>query len=84
MRKISYISIDGVNPLQTSIMQFVDFWVHEKKTPIPLQAILSHMKQEGVKEVTTVNAINILLRKGYIRRAIVTSNKSSFVQLRRV
>lgn len=65
-------------------MQFVDWWVHNQKTPIPLKAIIEEMKRQEVKSFTAVNAINSLLRKGYIRRAYTISNKTYFVQLRRV
>lgn len=73
-----------VNRLQQDIMCFIEWWVHEKKTPIPLKAIIKKMKDKGIKDFTTTFAINSLLKKGYIRRAIVISNTTSFVQLKRV
>jgi hypothetical protein len=72
------------NELQRSIMRFVDTWAREVKTPIPRKAIITHMVSVGVKDCTVINALNSLLRKGYIRRAVAISNKTSFVQLRRV
>jgi len=79
-----YVDFVDVNALQQDIMCFIEWWVHEKKTPIPLKAIIKKMKENKVKDFTTTNAINSLLRKGYIRRAIIISNTTSFVQLRRV
>ena len=72
-----------INPLQHKIMVFVDGWARTKKKPIPLQEIKSHMVKQGVKTFTTINAINVLVKKRYIRRAIgIPSNRTSFVQLR--
>jgi hypothetical protein len=65
-------------------MQFVDIWVHMEKTPVPLNEIIARMQADGIKSFTTINAINSLLKKGYIRRALTISNKTFFVQLRRV
>lgn len=84
MGKTVYVSISDINNLQSDIMKFVDTWVHEKKTPIPLKEIVLNMTDNGVKNFTTIKALNSLLKKGYIRRAVTISNKSSFVQLRRV
>lgn len=65
-------------------MLFVDRWVREKKTPVPHREIIGEMKKQKVHDFTTVNAINALLRKGYIRRACTISNKTFYVQLRNV
>lgn len=82
--KTVYTSFSELNTLQTNIMKFVGWWAHEKKTPIPLKEIIANMTKEGVKSPTTIKSINVLLKKGYIRRAVVISNKSYFVQLRSV
>lgn len=79
-----YTSLSELNVLQTNIMKYIDWWVHEKKTPIPLREIIDNMTKEGTKDQTTIKAIQVLLRKGYIRRAIITSNKSYFVQIKSV
>ena len=63
-------------------MRFVDRWARTEKTPVPLQKIISEMKDQGVQDFTTIKSIGRLLKKGYIRRAIVISNKAFFVQLR--
>jgi len=79
-----YTGLSELDKLQTKIMRYVDWWVHEKKTKIPRKAIIDNMTKQGIKEQTTIKAIQVLLRKGYIRRAIVISNKSYFVQLRSI
>jgi hypothetical protein len=42
------------------------------------------MVKDGIKDFTTVNAINSLLTKGYIRRAEVISNETFYLQIRSV
>jgi hypothetical protein len=79
-----YIDFYEVNELQTKIMEFIDKWTHTEKTPISQHKIIEQMKITGIKDFTTLNAINSLLRKGYIRRAVMISNKSYYVQLRRL
>ena len=80
----SYIDLLDISRLQTQIMVFVQDWVRKEKTPVPLKNIVSGMETAGTKTFTTVKAIKVLLRKGYIRRAFTISNKTYFVQLRTV
>jgi hypothetical protein len=82
--KTVYTNLSEINDLQTAIMRFVDNWARVEKTPIPLREIINGMTMQGIHDFTTIKAIKVLLNKGYIRRAIVISNKSSFVQLRGV
>jgi predicted GNAT superfamily acetyltransferase len=82
--KSIYVNFSEIDDLQTQIMIFVDWWVHEEKTPIPLKKIIENMTSKGIKTFTTIKAINVLLKKGYIRRAYTISNKSYFVMLRKV
>ena len=77
-----YVNLNELNDLQTRIVMFINIWVHEKKTQVPLKEIISTMKQEGVLETTTIKSIGVLLRKGYIRRSYHPSNKTLFTQLR--
>jgi hypothetical protein len=82
MPEAFYISLSEINELQTNIMLFVSYWVKKKKTPVPQKDIILRMQANGIKNFTTVNALNSLLRKGYIRRAYTISNKTTYVQLR--
>lgn len=84
MGKTQYTNLREVDELQTNIMRFVDLWVHEKKTTVPLKEIIRYMSNEGIKSFTTIKAIGVLIKKGYIRRSEEISNKTYFVQLRRV
>jgi len=73
-----------VNILQSQVMKIVDSWVREKKTPIPHRFILNELKSQGVLEVTAKAAIRVLVNKGYIRKAIILSNRAFYVQLRSI
>lgn len=87
MMKTVYKDFIEINKLQTDIMVFVDIWVRTEKTPVPQQAIIKDMVANGINDFTVVNALNSLLRKGYIRRAIYmkgVTTKTYYVQLRRV
>jgi len=76
-------NVKDINQLQHDIMVYVKFWVDTEDTPIPQSQIIKHMKVQGVKSYTTINSINSLLRKGYIRRAIMPQrNKTYYVMLR--
>ena len=79
-----YIDFYEINALQRAIMEVIDTWVRSRKTPVPHHEIIVVMRARGVKEFTTVNAIGSLLKKGFIRRAVVISNKSSYVMLRSI
>ena len=70
------------NELQENIMLFISQWARENKDPIPRKNIVTAMADNGVKSFTTINAINVLLRKGYIRRSVGRSNTTSYVQIR--
>ena len=83
IKKTVWVSLSEINELQTKIMRLIDVWAHNNKTPIPLKLIKDKMKEEGIIEPTTIKALGVLLRKGYLRRANTISNKTYFVQLRR-
>lgn len=82
--KTVYTALLELNELQTSIMKYIDNWTHEQKTTVPLKEIVNEMNNRGIKYDTTVKSVRILLKKGYIRRSEVISNKTSFVQLRSI
>lgn len=82
--KTVYANLSEIDGLQTKIMQHISVWVHKEREPIPLKTIITEMENQGIKQQTTIKAINILIKKHYIRRAITISNKTSFVQLRTI
>jgi hypothetical protein len=63
---------------QTSVMMFIQKWANVKKTPIPQADIIKSMQAEGIKSYSTLYAINALLAKGYIRRAVTSYNNKTF------
>lgn len=79
-----YINFSEVGKLETAIMKCVDLWAHQERVPIPLTEIIRNMELEGIGKPTILKAVYGLVKKGYIRRSFTVSNKSSFVQLRRV
>lgn len=82
--KTIYISLSELSDPQTRIMELIDVWVHQKKTPIPLKEVIKQMQDTGVQKDTTIYSLKILVQNGYIRRSFAISNKTFFVQLRRV
>ena len=85
MTQTAYIDICEINKFQTSIMQFVSDWVHQQRTPVPQKEVIIAMeKLTGRKYYTTVNALNSLLKKGYIRKTFTISNTVHYVQLRTI
>lgn len=77
-----YFDLKEINALQQLIMEYVNDWVHTQKTPIPQRDVITGMKLKGVKDFTTVNALHVLIKKGYLRRAVTTTNRTYYVMLR--
>jgi hypothetical protein len=84
MPKTEYTNLYDITQAQFDIMIFVDHWAREKKTPVPQKEIVSDAEARGVGLPTILHSLKGLLIKGYLRRAIIISNKSYYVQLRRV
>ena len=77
-------NLKDVNELQENIMSLVSWWVKEKKTLVPRSMIVAEMVDRGIKDFTTISALNTLLRKGYIRRCSRHTNKTFYVMLRTI
>mgnify|MGYP000949306509 CR=1 FL=1 len=74
-----------LNLLQTNIMIFVGQWADKNKTPVAQRSIIEEMGIQGVKSFTALNAINALLKKGYIRKAYSEQkNKTFYVMIRTI
>ena len=84
MPETVYTNLYDITELQQKIMRYIDYWAHMEKTPIPQKRVIEEMASHEQKSFTVVNALNGLLRLGYIRRAVVISNKTYYVQLRKV
>ena len=81
-----FLNFSEVSNLQTNIMRYVDIWIKKEKVTIPQKVIVIKMEQEGVKACTTLNALTVLVRKGYLRKTGRSSrhNGTSYTQLRSV
>jgi Fe2+ or Zn2+ uptake regulation protein len=84
MIKTAYTNLKDVNNLQEKIVNFISERAKTEKTPISQKEVVLKMKDEGVKVFTTVNALNSLLKKGYIRRSVYVSNKTFYVLCRTI
>jgi hypothetical protein len=82
MQEFSYLSYSDINELQQDIINFMISWAKKKQTPIPLTNIITNMKSRNIKRLTTLNAINSLIYKKYIRRAVYPIGRCFFVLLR--
>ena len=80
--KISQIS--ELNDLDKIVMQFIDYWVHEEKTPIPKREILAQLAEREISPRSVENSLHRLLKLSYIRRAYTITNKTYYVLLRTV
>ena len=82
--KIVYTNLYEITELQQKIMRFIDYWVHVEKTPIPLSSIIEEMGKRNQKKRTVEASVHGLAGLGYIRRAETISNKTFYVQLRKI
>lgn len=84
MQETIYSDLSEITKLQFDIMKFIGAWAREKKVPIPQRVVILKMESMEVGQPTTLNALHGLLLKGYLRRAVIISNKTYYVQLRSV
>ena len=82
--KTAYMNFSEINDLQKEIMVFIGDWCRSKKTPVPQHEIVLAFTGRGVLFFTTVNALNVLVKKGYIRKSVMSSNTTNYIQLRTV
>lgn len=84
MKYTVYNDLIEITELQQMIMRYLDYWAHTEKSPIPKMTVIEEMKRKGSNYASVVHALGGLLRLGYIRRAVITSNKTYYVVLRRL
>jgi len=75
---------DNLSNIQRQVLIIVDKWVREEKTPVSRPYIINKMVDNKIKDFTTIYTLNALIKKGYIRRSCVSSNKTQYVQLRTI
>lgn len=80
--KTTYTNLYEITELQQSIIKFIKYWISLEKKPIPREEIIEEMKTKGKNSSTVINSLNGLLKLGYIRRDVRTSNKTYYVLLR--
>jgi len=76
--------ISELNDLDKIVMQYIDWWVHEKKTTIPQRQLLSDLAEREISPRSVEHSLQRLLKLGYIRRAYTTTNRTFYVMLRGV
>lgn len=69
----------NTNPLQNRIMTIVDTWVKQQKQPVPQRHIVIALLEEEIPQTTIKAAVRTLVRKGYLRKAVISGH---YVQLR--
>jgi len=75
---------DNLSNIQRQVLIIVDKWVRDKKTLVSRSHIIKEMLDNEVADFTTIYTLNALIKKGYIRRSCVSSNKTLYVQLRTI
>ena len=83
MRKIKRIGSDASDS-QKIAMEIVDVWAHTEKTPIPRGVLFKELILRDIPDATVDKTIRNLVKKGFLRRTTIGSNKVAFVQLRRI
>ena len=69
--------------IQIDIMLYIKWWANCQKTPVPQRNIIKNMELQGIKSYSSINALNALLEKGFVRRAYSEKqNRTYYVMIR--
>jgi len=79
MTESIYTNLYPITDLQVKIIQFISAWARANRTPISQNAIIAEMSKDN-KDFTVVNALKSLLKMGYIRKAIMPSEKTTLIK----
>lgn len=75
--------LEDLAPAHILTMRTISEWVKEEKTPISQAEVIKRtVNKHDIAAASVISALKVLLKKGYIRRAVITSNKTYYVQLR--
>ena len=78
-----YVNLKDINQQQEDVMRFIIHWVRTEKTPVPKKEVIAGMRKVGVAVDTIEWSLDVLLAKGYVRRAYTQKqNTTAYVQLR--
>lgn len=77
--------IRDISPIQTDVMLTMKCWARKQNIPIPRKYVIVELRKLGIGEPSIIDALNSLLKKGYIRRAYSEkANTSLFVMIRNI
>lgn len=65
-------------------MAFIVQWVKHEKTSVPKQEIIKCMSKQGMNYFSIIRSIDMLVRKGYIRKSQTMGKQVSYIQLRSI
>lgn len=67
---------------QKTAMKLINDWANDKKVPMPKKELFKGLVMADISESTARKSMAALVRKGYLRRAVGSSNQTSYVMLR--
>jgi sulfur relay (sulfurtransferase) DsrC/TusE family protein len=71
--------------LQLNIMLFVKDYIKKNNVIVPQKDIIKFMQYHNIKSYNTLFAINALINKGYIRKAVTLhQNRTYYVMIRNI
>lgn len=72
-----------VNDIQRHVLDVICLWVKTEKTPIAQKTIIENITSVyPIPQSTVKAAVKVLVKKGYIRKAITYTSGAYYVQLR--
>lgn len=69
---------------QTEALRIISDWARKEKTPIPKKELFKGLVLADISESTARKSIASLVKKGNIRRAIISSNQSFYVLVKSI
>lgn len=79
-----YTNLYDITAIQQKIVRYISYWVKVENTPIPQKEIMEEMLRRGERTRTVEHALGGLLKLGYIRKSVETSNQTKYVQLKNI
>lgn len=70
-----------MNKTQESIILSIMDWAKTNRDPIPRKEIIERMRVKNVPESTVKASITVLIKKGWIRKAITVRHEATYVLL---
>lgn len=70
-----------MNKTQEAIILTIMDWAKTSRFPIPRKEIIARMKAKSVPESTVKASLKVLLKNGYIRKAVSVQHETTYVLL---